>query len=157
MKKTIKEVKKIRDRKASSSDGVGDVMFKMMNHAASAARAEVGSVEKKRRKVKRLNKTDPIIRLDEVGRLKRFAVTAVEYGDSVDGKGSVIGVYSHRDTAVFEMHQDAKQYYRNGGFDRIELKPDGASVGSTDECGCEWKVQEIEIQVYKGDLKNLKK
>ena len=86
MKKTIKEVKEIRNRKASSSDGVGNIMFKMMNHAASAARAETGSVEKKMQKVKRLNKTDPIIRLDEVGRIKRFAVTAVEYGDSVDGK-----------------------------------------------------------------------
>lgn len=154
MKKTIK---KVMNRKASSSDGVGNVMFKMMNHAASAARAETGSVEKKRREVKRLNKTGPIIILDEVGRIKRFAVTAVDYGDSVDGKGRVIGVYPHLTIARLEMREDAMQYYRNGGYDRIELKPDGASVGSTDESWCEWKIQKIEIPVYKEDLEHLKK
>ena len=95
--------------------------------------------------------------LTEVGKIKRFVVTAVEYGDSVDGKGSVIGVYLHREIACFEMHEDAMRYYKNGGFDRIDLKTDSASVGSTDECGCEWKIQEVEIPVYKHELDSLNK
>lgn len=95
--------------------------------------------------------------LAEVGKIKRFVVTAVEYGDSVDGKGSVVGVFSTKEYAKIYMDGDAQSYYSEGGFDKIELYADSASVGSTDECGCEWKIQEIEIPVYKNELDSLNK
>ena len=95
--------------------------------------------------------------LTEVGKIKRFVVTAVEYGDSVDGKGSVVGVFSTKEYAKIYMDGDAQSYYSEGGFDKIELYADGASVGDTEDHGCEWKIQEIEIPVYKNELDSLNK
>lgn len=90
----------------------------------------------------------------QIGKIKRFAVTFVEYGDSVDGKARILGIYEDRKFAVVEMHTDAMRYYKEFDLDRIEMFNDSASVGSTDECGCEWRVDEVEIPVYEGEIEN---
>lgn len=90
----------------------------------------------------------------QIGKIKRFAVTFVEYGDSVDGKARILGIYEDRKFAVVEMHTDAMRYYKEFDLDRIEMFNDSASVGSTDECGCEWRVDEVEIPVYEGEIKD---
>jgi hypothetical protein len=51
------------------------------------------------------------------------------------------------------MHLAAKRYYEDFGLDRCDiLKHDSASVGSTDECGCEYRIDKVEIQVFRGEL-----
>lgn len=88
----------------------------------------------------------------QIGKIKRFAVTFVEYGDSVDGKARILGIYEDRKCAVCEMHMDAMRYYKEFDLDVIKMFNDSASVGSTDECGCEWRVDEVEIPVYEGEM-----
>ena len=90
----------------------------------------------------------------QIGKIKRFSVTFVEYGDSVDGKARILGIYEDRKFAVGEMHMDAMRYYKAFDLDRIEMFNDSASVGSTDECGCEWRIDEVEIPVYEGEIEN---
>lgn len=90
----------------------------------------------------------------QIGKIKRFAVTFVEYGDSVDGKARILGIYEDRKFAAVEMYVDAMRYYKAFDLDRIEIFNDSASVGSTDECGCEWRVDEVEIPVYEGEIGN---
>lgn len=88
-----------------------------------------------------------------VGTITRYAVVAVEYGDTVDGKGRVLGLFATQEEAKDYMDEDAKNYYGKGdSFDRIALYKNSASVGETDECGCEWKIQEVCIPVYEGEL-----
>ena len=90
-----------------------------------------------------------------IGCIKRYVVTFVEYGDSVDGKARVLGLYRTHAEALCEMHLAAKRYYEDLGLDRCDiLKIDSASVGSTDECGCEYRIDEVEIPVYEGEIEN---
>ena len=71
----------------------------------------------------------------QIGKIKRFAVTFVEYGDSVDGKARILDIYENRKSAVCAMHIDAIRYYKEFDLDGIKMFDDSASVGSTDECG----------------------
>lgn len=90
-----------------------------------------------------------------IGCIKRYVVTFVEYGDSVDGKARVLGLYRTHAEALCEMHLAAKRYYEDFGLDTCDiLKIDSASVGSTDECGCEYRIDEVEIPVYEGEIKD---
>ena len=88
-----------------------------------------------------------------VGTIDRFAVIAVEYGESVDGKGRILSMFATKEEAQDYMAEDAKQYYNDGeAFDSIKIYNGSASVGDTSECGCEWKIQEVNIPVYEGEL-----
>lgn len=90
---------------------------------------------------------------EKIGVIERFAVTYVEYGDSVDGKARILGLYRTHAEALCEMHIAAKRYYEDFGLDRCDiLKYDSASVGSTDECGCEYRIDRVEIPVFEGEL-----
>lgn len=71
-----------------------------------------------------------------------YAVVAVEYGDSVDGKGRVIRVTRDRESARSYMAADARQYAESHGLE-YTVYDDSASVGATDECGCEYLIQGI--------------
>ena len=90
---------------------------------------------------------------EEIGKILRFAVTYVEYGDSVDGKARILGLYRTHAEALCEMHIAAKQYCKDLDLDRCDiLKIDSASVGSTDECGCEYRIDKVVIPVFSGEL-----
>lgn len=89
----------------------------------------------------------------QVGTITRFAITYVEYGDSVDGKARILGFFRTFEDARKKMHEDAKQYKENLLLDDISLYNDSASVGSTDECGCEWRIDEVSIPVYEEEVK----
>lgn len=83
----------------------------------------------------------------------RYIVTYVEYGDSVDGKARVLGVYDNRPEATFEMHNFASDYYKDAGLDTIDiLHTDEASVGDS-EFGCELRIDRVKIPVAMKDLK----
>ena len=87
-----------------------------------------------------------------IGTITRHVVTAVEYGDTVDGKARILGMYATHDEAKEAMCEFAKNYYVDLGLDMISIKGGTASVGSTDECGCEYRIDEVEIPVYLGEL-----
>lgn len=90
---------------------------------------------------------------ESVGVIERFAVTYVEYGDSVDGKARILGLYRTHDEALCEMQTAAKRYCDDLGLDMCDiLNYDSASVGSTDECGCEYRIDKVEIPVFEGEL-----
>lgn len=87
-----------------------------------------------------------------IGTITRHVVTAVEYGDSVDGKARILGVYATPEEAHEVMSEAAKNYYVDLDLDVISIKGGTASVGSTDECGCEYRIDEVKIPVYLGEL-----
>lgn len=88
-----------------------------------------------------------------IGCIERYVVTFVEYGDSVDGKARILGLYRTHAEALCKMHIAAKKYYEDLGLDRCDLlKYNSASVGSTDECGCEYRIDKVTIPVFGGEL-----
>lgn len=90
----------------------------------------------------------------QIGKIKRFAVTFVEYGDSVDGKPRVLDAYESMEKAQSEMEKAAFGYRDSLGLDEIKISNGSASVGSTDECGCEYRIDEVEIPVYEGEIED---
>lgn len=89
---------------------------------------------------------------NEIGTITRFVVTFVEYGESVDGKARLLDLFDTRKEAVAEMHAAARKYKDDLGLDAIELYDDSASVGDIGECGCEYRIDEVKIPVYEGEL-----
>ena len=96
---------------------------------------------------------------EKIGVIERFAVTYVEYGDSVDGKARVLDAYESMEKAQSEMEKAAFNYRDALGLDEIKISNGSASVGSTDECGCEYRIDKVEIPVFSGELqeKEIKK
>ena len=96
-------------------------------------------------------KSDPAASLNaackalEAKHRKLWVVTFVEYGDSVDGKARVLGLFDAKDKAHAAMEKAATQYR-----DDLELSDLGvfdytASVGATDECRCEFRMDEVSV------------
>ena len=85
-------------------------------------------------------------------KIKRWAVVFVEYGDSVDGKGRVIDLYRTKEDAKTDMVNAAHKYMEDLALEDIEIHGDSASVGSTDECGCEYSIQELEFPVDEDEV-----
>lgn len=84
--------------------------------------------------------------------IKRWVVVFVEYGDSVDGKGRILGHYRTKEDAQTDMVNAAKKYMEDLALEDIEIHGDSASVGSTDECGCEYSIDEVDIPLYDGEI-----
>ena len=63
-----------------------------------------------------------------------WCVTFVEYGDSVDGKARVLGLYDSKEEAHQRMKDDAESYLKDLELE-VHVYDDSASVGSTDEVG----------------------
>lgn len=73
-----------------------------------------------------------------------WCVTFVEYGDSVDGKARVMGLYNSKEEAHLRMKEDAESYLKDLGLE-VKVYEDSASVGSTDEVGCEYRIEKVKI------------
>lgn len=76
---------------------------------------------------------------------KAYIVTAVDYGDSVDGKARTIGVFFDRKTAEAAKVADIRGY-RKG----IAKEPTAYNEGKgwcyhDDHTGCEWNIEEVNI------------
>ena len=83
--------------------------------------------------------------------IKRWAVTFVEYGDSVDGKATVLGLYGTPVEAHEAMKNAAEQYKKDLCLDFLKVYRESASVGHTDECGCEYRMEEVDIPLLPTD------
>ena len=88
----------------------------------------------------------------QIGKITRLVVAFTEYGDSVDGKPRVLDAYESMEKAQSEMEKAAFGYRDALGLDEIKISNGSASVGSTDECGCEYRIDEVEIPVYEGEM-----
>ena len=88
----------------------------------------------------------------QIGKITRLVVAFTEYGDSVDGKPRVLDAYESMEKAQSEMEKAAFGYRDALGLDEIKISNWSASVGSTDECGCEYRIDEVEIPVYEGEM-----
>jgi hypothetical protein len=73
-----------------------------------------------------------------------WAVTYVEYGDSVDGKARVMGLFNSKEEAHYRMKEDAEAYMKDLGLE-VKVYEDSASVGDTDEVGCEYRIEKVKI------------
>lgn len=74
-----------------------------------------------------------------------WCVTFVDYGDSADGKARVLGLYRSKEEAHRRMEEDAENYKKNLGLEDIKVYGDSASVGSTDEIGCEYAIEKVSV------------
>jgi DNA-binding transcriptional MerR regulator len=73
-----------------------------------------------------------------------WCVTYVDYGDSVDGKARVMGLFTSKEEAHLRMKEDAEGYMEDLGLE-VKVYEDSASVGSTDEVGCEYRIEKVKI------------
>ena len=75
-----------------------------------------------------------------------WVVTYVEYGDCVDGRARVLGLYRDSMKASEEMAAAARQYLADLELDPNSLKfgDRTADVGD-DECGCFYRMDRVEI------------
>lgn len=73
-----------------------------------------------------------------------WCVTYVEYGDSVDGKARVMGLFNSKGEAHMRMKEDAEGYMKDLGLE-VKVYEDSASVGDTDEVGCEYRIEKVKI------------
>lgn len=84
--------------------------------------------------------------------IKRYAVIAVDYGDSTDGKGRILDMFKTKEEAHDFMEADAKQVAEEQG-NEYRIHEDAANVGDTSEIGCEYSIQEIEIELSDEELR----
>lgn len=75
---------------------------------------------------------------------KVYIVTAVDYGDSVDGKARTIGVFFDRDEAKKALNEDINTY--KGHYETL-LYADDLAVWLDEHQGCEWNVEDKEIEI----------
>lgn len=73
-----------------------------------------------------------------------WCVTYVEYGDSVDGKARVLNLFNTKEEAQAAMKEAAEGYLKDCGLE-VRVFSDSASVGSTDEVGCEYMIEKVKL------------
>lgn len=71
-----------------------------------------------------------------------WCVTYVEYGDSVDGKARVLNLFNTKEEAQAAMKEAAEGYLKDCGLE-VRVFSYSASVGSTDEVGCEYGIEKV--------------
>jgi len=83
--------------------------------------------------------------------MNKFIVTAVDYGETCDGKARVLVVCSTREEAKAFVRADIEKWAdeRAGmpivvDFDKMSAKYNWETLNDTD--GCEWNIEEIEIK-----------
>ena len=78
---------------------------------------------------------------------KAYIVTAVDYGDSVDGKARTIGVFFDKKKAEEELAKDMgtnKEFRKTERRDIIERH---WAIWHDDHRGCEWNIEEVNIRL----------
>ena len=76
------------------------------------------------------------------GETTMWAVVYVEYGESVDGRGRVLGLYPSNSQAEAAMGEAARDYAQAFGLEYRD-GPCFASVGDRDDIGCEYQIQRV--------------
>lgn len=84
--------------------------------------------------------------------IKRYIVTAVDTGDTCDGKARVIGTFKTREEAKNYVTEAIKEWTDERASDAVEVDFDRKSAHYIDDkwdtdTGCEWNIEEVEIKL----------
>ena len=79
--------------------------------------------------------------------MKLWIVTAVDYGDSCDGKARVLGAFKNYDEAKNYVDEDIKEWIDMRADEDCECDFNTMAVWSDcdDSIRCEWNIEEVEI------------
>lgn len=78
---------------------------------------------------------------------KAYIVTAVDYGDSVDGKARTIGVFFDKKKAEEELAKDMDTYKEFRKAERRDIIERHWAIWHDDRHGCEWNVEDKEVEI----------
>ena len=78
---------------------------------------------------------------------KAYIVTAVDYGDSVDGKARTIGVFFDKKKAEEELAKDMDTYKGFFKTERRDIIERHWAIWHDDRHGCEWNIEDKEIRI----------
>ena len=78
---------------------------------------------------------------------KAYIVTAVDYGETVDGKARTIGVFFDREKAQAALDADMDGYLERYKKDGIEAKEEDLAVWHDNNNGCEWNVEDVDVAI----------
>lgn len=98
-----------------------------------AMREMISSLPSKKERTKKMSKV--------------YVVTAVDYGDSVDGKARTVGVFFNKDDAERELAKDMDTY--KGYFESVGQKvtEEDCGIWHDDNHGCEWNIEDKEVEI----------
>ena len=76
---------------------------------------------------------------------KAYIVTAVDYGETVDGKSRTIGVFFDPHEAQKDLNADMDNYKKAAGpnYEELEL----SIMEKNGDNGCEWNIEEKEVRI----------
>lgn len=75
----------------------------------------------------------------------RFIVTAVDYGDSCDGKARIIFTTNNKDEAKKFVYEDMKLWCKN--YQDLDYKCDFDDMSTSyNNNMCEWNIEEVQIE-----------
>lgn len=78
--------------------------------------------------------------------MKKFIVTAVDYGDTCDGKAEILGVFKTKKEAKKYVSEDMQSYYNNNKTSSTKMSKRLMSVKTGEyDAGCEWNIHEVEL------------
>lgn len=85
--------------------------------------------------------------------MKKYVVTIVDYGETCDGKARVLGVKNTKVEAFGLVNEDMSAWYDENKEEGIEIDYDkmSAHFDYDSDKGCEWNVEEVEIEDGKVD------
>ena len=80
--------------------------------------------------------------------MKKFIVTAVESGDTCDGKARVLVVCSTREEAEAFVQNDIETWAdeREGEDIEVDFDKMSANYAYNNDNGCEWNIEEVDIE-----------
>ena len=79
--------------------------------------------------------------------MERFAVTAVDYGDTCDGKARILFFGKTREEAKSFVDEDIKSWADERAGENIEVNFEkmSASYRENSSAGCEWNIERVVI------------
>ena len=78
---------------------------------------------------------------------KAYIVTAVDYGDSADGKARTIGVFFDKKKAEEELAKDMDTYKEFRKTERRDIIERHWAIWHDDHHGCEWNIEDKEVEI----------
>lgn len=78
---------------------------------------------------------------------KAYVVTAVDYGETVDGKARTIGVFFDREKAQAALDADMDGYIESSKKSGMICEEYELAVWHDDDHGCEWNVEDVDVAI----------
>ena len=80
--------------------------------------------------------------------MKKFIVTAVDVGETCDGKARVLAVCSTREEAKAFVQADIEEWVneRAGECVKVDFDKMSAHYAYNNDNGCEWNIEEVDIK-----------